>query len=63
MERYTPLRPKYSIEQDYLGEFLNPVNYDVEENINVGDHHSRHFYADLAQQAAGPVLELDRIKA
>ncbi len=47
--------PTYSIEQDYLGEFLDPVNYDVE---NGGDHPARHFYAALAQQAAGPVLEL-----
>lgn len=45
----------YTIEADYLGEFHDPVNYDLEVG---GDHPSHDFYAALAQQAQGPVLEL-----
>lgn len=45
----------YSIEQDYLGEFLDPVNYDLEVG---GDHPSHHFYAEMAKQAGGKVLEV-----
>lgn len=45
----------FSIEQNYLGEFLDPVNYDLE---NGGDHPSHHFYAALAHQVNGPVLEV-----
>lgn len=45
----------YTIEADYLGEFHDPVNYDLEVG---GDHPSHDFYAELAQQAQGPVLEI-----
>jgi ubiquinone/menaquinone biosynthesis C-methylase UbiE len=45
----------FSIEQDYLGEFLDPVNYDLEVG---GDHPSHQFYADLAKQIGGIVLEV-----
>jgi SAM-dependent methyltransferase len=46
---------KYSIEEDYLGEFLDPVNYDLEVG---GDHPSHHFYAELAKSIGGKVLEV-----
>jgi ubiquinone/menaquinone biosynthesis C-methylase UbiE len=45
----------YSIEQDYLGEFFDPVNYDLEVS---GDHPSHHFYAELARQVGGTALEV-----
>ena len=45
----------FTIEEDYLGEFLDPVNYDLEVG---GDHHSHQFYADLAKQVGGNVLEV-----
>jgi len=45
----------FSIEDDYLGEFIDPVNYDLEVG---GDHPSHHFYADLAIQIGGSVLEV-----
>lgn len=45
----------YSIEQDYLGEFFDPINYDLEVG---GDHPSHHFYAELAKQVGGNVLEV-----
>jgi ubiquinone/menaquinone biosynthesis C-methylase UbiE len=45
----------FTIEQDYLGEFLDPVNYDLEVG---GDHPSHHFYAALAKEIGGPVLEV-----
>jgi SAM-dependent methyltransferase len=47
--------PTYTIETDYLGEFHDPVNYDLEVG---GDHPSHNFYAELARQANGPVLEI-----
>ena len=46
---------KFTIEQDYLGEFFDPVNYDLEVG---GDHPSHHFYAELAKQIDGRVLEV-----
>lgn len=40
----------YSIEEDYLGEFLDPVNYDLE----VGEQDPSHpFYIDLAKEVGG----------
>jgi SAM-dependent methyltransferase len=47
--------PKFTIEEDYLGEFVDPVNYDLEVG---GDHPSHHFYADLAKQVGGTTLEV-----
>jgi SAM-dependent methyltransferase len=45
----------YSIEEDYLGEFLDPVNYDLE----VGEQDPSHpFYIDLAKEVGGKVLEV-----
>ena len=50
---------KFSIEQDYLGEFHDAVQYDFEETIDYkGEHPSTSFYTALAQQSGGPVLEL-----
>jgi len=46
---------QYTIEKDYLGEFYDPVNYDLEVG---GDHPSHHFYAELAKQVGGNVLEV-----
>lgn len=46
---------KFTIETDYLGEFVDPVNYDREVG---GDHPSHHFYADLAKQLGGTTLEV-----
>lgn len=49
----------YSIEQDYLGEFHEPVQYDLEDDLGSGGvDPSRDFYVTLAQQTGGPVLEL-----
>lgn len=45
----------YSIEQDYLGEFFDPVNHDLEVG---GEHPSHHFYAQLAKQIGGTTLEV-----
>lgn len=45
----------YSIEEHYLGEFHDPINYDLEVD---GDHPSHSFYLNLAKQAKGPVLEV-----
>ena len=45
----------FSIEQDYLGEFLDPINYGLEVG---GGHPSHHFYADRAKQVGGSVLEV-----
>jgi len=45
----------FSIEDDYLGEFIDPVNYDLEVG---GDHPSHQFYTDLAKQTGGSVLEV-----
>jgi len=45
----------YTIEEDYLGEFLDPVNYDLEVG---GNHPSHQFYAELAKQVGGNVLEV-----
>lgn len=45
----------FTIEEDYLGEFFDPVNYDLEVG---GDHPSHQFYADLAKQVGGNVLEV-----
>jgi len=47
--------PSFTIEEDYLGEFFDPVNYDIEVG---GDHPSHHFYAELAKQVGGNVLEV-----
>ena len=47
--------PRFTIETDYLGEFVDPVNYDLEVG---GDHPSHHFYADLARQIGGQTLEV-----
>jgi SAM-dependent methyltransferase len=47
--------PKFTIEEDYLGEFVDPVNYDLEVG---GDHPSHHFYANLAKQVGGTTLEV-----
>lgn len=45
----------YSIEEDYLGEFLDPVNYDLE----VGEQDPSHqFCIDLAKEVGGRVLEV-----
>ena len=50
---------KFSLEADYLGEFLDGVQYDFEETIDYqGEHPSTGFYTALAQQTGGPVLEL-----
>lgn len=46
---------KFTLEEDYLGEFVDPVNYDLEVG---GDKPSHHFYADLAKQFGGAVLEV-----
>lgn len=45
----------FTIEEDYLGEFFDPVNYDLEVG---GDHPSHQFYIDLAKQVGGNVLEV-----
>ena len=45
----------FTIEDDYLGEFLDPVNYDLEVG---GDHPSHQFYAELAKKVGGNVLEV-----
>ena len=45
----------FTIEEDYLGEFLDPINYDLEVG---GDHPSHQFYANLAKQVEGNVLEV-----
>ncbi|MFZ5910698.1 MAG: class I SAM-dependent methyltransferase [Chloroflexota bacterium] len=45
----------FSIEQDYLGEFFDPINYDIE---NSGERPAYHFYAALARQVGGSALEL-----
>jgi len=45
----------FTIEEDYLGEFIDPVNYDLEVG---GDHPSHQFYAELAKQVGGNVLEV-----
>lgn len=47
--------PRFTIEEDYLGEFVDPANYDLEVG---GDHPSHHFYANLAKQVGGTVLEV-----
>ena len=47
--------PRFTIEEDYLGEFVDPVNYDLEVG---GDHPSHHFYANLAKQVGGTTLEV-----
>ena len=47
--------PTFTIEEDYLGEFVDPVNYDLEVG---GDHPSHRFYANLAKQIGGTVLEV-----
>jgi SAM-dependent methyltransferase len=47
--------PTFSIENDYLGEFFDPVNYDREVG---GDHPSHQFYADLAKRVGGRSLEI-----
>jgi ubiquinone/menaquinone biosynthesis C-methylase UbiE len=46
---------KFTIEEDYLGEFVDPVNYDLEVG---GDKPSHHFYAELAKQTSGSALEV-----
>lgn len=46
---------KFSIEEDYLGEFVDPVNYDLEVG---GDDPSHQFYIDLAKQVGGRTLEV-----
>lgn len=46
---------KFTIEEDYLGEFVDPVNYDLEVG---GDDPSHQFYIDLAKQVGGKVLEV-----
>lgn len=45
----------FTIEEDYLGEFFDPANYDLEVG---GDHPSHQFYAELAKQVVGNVLEV-----
>ncbi|MBK8899764.1 MAG: methyltransferase domain-containing protein [Anaerolineaceae bacterium] len=45
----------YTIEQDYLGEFLDAVNYDLEVG---GDDPSHYFYIGLAKEIGGKVLEV-----
>jgi len=45
----------FTIEEDYLGEFFDPVNYDLEVG---GDHPSHQFYAGLAKLVGGNVLEV-----
>jgi len=45
----------FTIEQDYLGEFFDPVNYDIE---NGGERPAFHFYSALAKQIGGSALEL-----
>ena len=45
----------FTLEEDYLGEFFDPVNYDLEVG---GDHPSHQFYAELAKQTGGNVLEV-----
>ncbi|MBK6792691.1 MAG: class I SAM-dependent methyltransferase [Anaerolineales bacterium] len=45
----------FTIEEDYLGEFMDPVNYDLEVG---GENPSHRFYADLAKQIRGNVLEV-----
>lgn len=47
--------PHYTIEQDYLGEFNDAINYDLEVG---GDDPSHHFYAALAKEIGGSVLEV-----
>ena len=47
--------PKFTIEEDYLGEFVDPVNYDLEVG---GEKPSHGFYTDLAKQVGGTVLEV-----
>jgi len=51
----TQVNTKFTIEDDYLSEFLDPINYDLEVG---GDHPSHQFYADLAKQIGGKVLEV-----
>lgn len=46
---------KLTIEEDYLGEFFDPVNYDLEVG---GDDPSHQFYIDLAKQVGGKTLEV-----
>jgi len=46
---------KITIEEDYLGEFVDPVNYDLEVG---GDDPSHQFYIDLARQVGGKTLEV-----
>ncbi|MFN8440330.1 MAG: class I SAM-dependent methyltransferase [Caldilineaceae bacterium] len=49
----------YSIENDYLNEFCDPVNYDLEEEVSVGNNPPAHaFYVALASAVNGPVLEI-----
>jgi ubiquinone/menaquinone biosynthesis C-methylase UbiE len=45
----------FTIEDDYLGEFFDPVNYDLEVG---GEHPSHQFYAELAKQVGGNALEI-----
>jgi len=46
---------KFTIEEDYLGEFVDPVNYDLEVG---GNDPSHQFYIDLAKQVGGKTLEV-----
>lgn len=45
----------FTVEDDYLGEFVDPVNYDLEVG---GNHPSHQFYAELAKQVGGKTLEV-----
>ena len=45
---------RFAIEEGCLGEFVDPVNNDLEAG---GDHPSHHFYTELAKHVCGKRLK------